>query len=154
MPGAVPAFREGPVTFVTNANATIVGGMLVESDGGTPALIRPAGAGSAVVIGVATNDSVGTAVSQVPTVPGADSPVVNVSIIDQYNAVATKGVWRLTYAAAATFGARLKAAANGQVTPWVSGTDNPELIVGVCYESAGVSGAGVVGLTRLAGLGA
>jgi hypothetical protein len=153
MPGAVPAFVHGPVTFVTNANAVIVGGQLVESDGGTPALIRPAGAGSATCVGVATNDSVGVSVSQVPTVPGTDSPVVNISILDQYNAIAMHGVWRLTYAAAATFGQRLKCAANGQVTPWVSGTDNPELIVGICYESAGVSGAGIVGLTRLAGLG-
>ena len=153
MPGAVPVYREGPVTFTTNATATIVGGQLVESDGASPALVRPASAGSLVCIGVATNDAVGASVSQVPTVPGTDSPVVNVAIVQPYVAVATDGVWLLTYAAAATFAARLKCAANGQVTPWISGTDNPELIVGICYEPAGVSGPSIQGQVRLQGLG-
>jgi hypothetical protein len=154
MPGAIPAFEEGPVTFTVNAADTVVGGQLVESDGASPAFIRAASADSQKCIGVATNDGVGVSVSQVPTVPGTDSPVVNVSLVDPYVAIGTRGVWRLLYAASATFGARLKCAASGQVTPWVSGVDNPELQVGICYEPAGVtvSGPAVAGQTKLINL--
>jgi hypothetical protein len=46
----------------------------------------------------------------------------------------------VTYAANCTFGTLLKAAANGQVTPWVSGTDtNPATIVGRCTQPGGVT---------------
>jgi hypothetical protein len=151
MTSVLPRYRHGPVTFTVNAAATITGGMLVESDGASPALVRPASAASQVCLGVATTDGVGASVSQTFTLPGSP-PTVNAGTYPNFVAVDCTGVYPLTYTAAATFGARLKCAANGQVTPWVSGTDNAELIVGICYEPSGV-GIGAVGATRLALMG-
>jgi hypothetical protein len=48
---------------------------------------------------------------------------------------------RPTAAGAIAAGARLKTAASGQVTTWVSGTDAADLLVGIALEAA--SGAGV-----------
>jgi hypothetical protein len=154
MAGVVPRYDDGPVTFQCSDSASIVGGMLVESDAGSPAKVQPASAGSQVSIGVATNDTVGVSVSQVPTVPGTTSPSINAALLPPYVAVASDGVYPVRYAATTAFGARLKCAANGQVTPWVSGTDNAELIVGICYEPGGVtvSSGFVVGAMQLSGL--
>jgi hypothetical protein len=52
------------------------------------------------------------------------------------------------YAAAATFGQRLVAAANGQVTPAGAAPDARE-VIGVCYEEAGVSTVGATGAVLL-----
>ena len=149
--GIVPRYQEGPVTFPVGTAVTA--GMLVETNGASPAALQPASAGSKLVIGVATLDAVPAATSQTPTVPGWSGPSINVSPLPPYTSVATEGVWQLTFAANASFGARLKAAAGGQVTPWVDGTDDPAMVVGVCYETAGVTfvSGGSPGAVRLAG---
>ncbi len=54
----------------------------------------------------------------------------------------------MKFAANTTVGAKLKAAANGEGTPWVTGTDGAEKIVGECAEAAGVT-SGAVGLARI-----
>jgi hypothetical protein len=153
MAGALPAYQHGPVTFTVAAAGSVVGGILVESDGASPAGIRAASAGSIKVIGVCTNDAVGPSFSQTPTDPGTTSPVINAALLPNQVAVAASGVWRLLYAASATFGQRLKAAANGTVTPFAGG-ETPDELVGICYEPAGVTfvSTPVLGLTRLAGL--
>jgi hypothetical protein len=114
-------------------------------------MVQPASADSELVIGVATVDAVPTTTDQTPTVPGWPGPSINIAALPPYTAVAAEGVWPCLYAADAAFGDRLKAAATGQVTPWISGTDNPELIIGICYEPDGVT-ATHFGATRLAGL--
>lgn len=151
--GIVPSYEEGPVTF--QVSAAVAAGLLVESDGGSPAMCRPASAGSELCIGVATLDAVPTTTSQTPTVPGWPGPSINAALLPPYTSVAARGVWLLQYAASCAFGDRVKCAAAGQVTPWIFGTDNPELIVGICYEPAGVtfSSPGTLGQTRLCGLG-
>jgi hypothetical protein len=148
----VPRFQRGPVTF--QVSTAVLGGMLVQADGGSPAMVQPAGAGSQLVIGVATVDAVPTTESQVPTVPGWPGPVINIDTLPPYTSVAADGVWPCLYAANCSFGDRLKAAANGQVTPWVYGTDNPALIIGICYDNLNVTyvSPGTVGRVRLVGL--
>jgi hypothetical protein len=145
MPGVIPRYQKGPVTFT--ANAAITGGQLVDpAAGGT---VAPAAAGSNVCLGVAVTDAIPAATSQAPTVPGA-SVAVNLSPIGQYVGVASEGVWPVTYAASATFGQRLITAANGQVTP-AAATPDARQVIGICYEPAGVtvSGTPVVGAMLL-----
>lgn len=137
MSGVHYTLQHGPDTF--EVNAAVIGGMLVEPDGST-GKIKPAAAGSTKVLGVAANDANPTG-TDTATNFANHRPHVAV----YYSPVDIK----VTYAGAATFGAKLKAAANGQVTPWVSGTDAADLIVGVCTEPAGVS-AGQVRRMRLA----
>jgi hypothetical protein len=153
MAGVLPIHEHGPVTFEVSAADAIVGGQLVESDSGSPAAVHVAGAGSILVIGVATNDAVGSSYSQTTTVPGTTAPTVNAALLTNYVAVAASGVYPLSYAASANFGQRLKAAANGTVTPFTGG-ETPNELVGICYEPAGVtvSSSAVVGAVRLAGL--
>jgi hypothetical protein len=139
VPSVLPLYDRGPVTF--EANATIVGGQLVEPDAAT-GRIKPAASGSTIVLGVATSDAVPTSVSQVPTIPGV-TVAINASPLSQYVAVAGEGVWQLTTTLAVLFGARVKVGTvAGTVSPWISGTDASNLIVAVCYEPAGVGAAG------------
>jgi hypothetical protein len=148
----VPFFEHGPVTFPVSA--AVLGGQLVMSDGANPASVIPAVAASLLVIGVACNPAVPTSESQVPTVPGWPGPTINLSPLDQYTAVAAQGVYPVYFGASAAFGQRLKPAANGTVVPWVSGTDSVELIVGICYDTHGVTyvSTPLRGQVRLVGL--
>jgi hypothetical protein len=141
MPTVIPRFDNGPVTFT--AIAAVTGGQLVDAVAGG---VQPAGAASNVCCGVATTDAIPIGTSQVPTVPGITTSI-NASPLPPYVAVASDGVWPLTYAAAATFGQRLVTAANGQVTP-AAATPDARQIVGICYEPAGVA-LGAVGATLL-----
>jgi hypothetical protein len=141
VPAVTPRFAAGPVTFA--AIAQVAGGQLVDAAAGG---VQPAGAGSMVCVGVAVSDAFPAATSQAPTVPGA--PVaVNLAPYPNQVAVANKGVWPLTYAAAATFGQRVITAANGQVTPAGAAPD-ARSVVGVCMEVAGVA-SGAVGATLI-----
>lgn len=130
MAGVRPNMERGPATYV--ANVAIAGGQLVMPDtGGT---IKPATAGATSVIGVAADDAL-PASARTATNFATFRPEVAV-----YSAPAEVPV---TFAATTLFGAKVKAAANGQVTPWITGTDAADLIVGRCTEPAGVSAAGV-----------
>lgn len=142
MPGVVAKYEHGPVTYAVSG--TVTGGTLVEAHTGSK--IRTAPAGSAKVLGVALTDAVETDASSGTTSYGA--PFVDASFPGPYTAVAACGVFKLTFAANAGFGVTLKAAASGQVTPWVSGTDAADLIVGRCVEPAGATASGT-GLVQL-----
>lgn len=126
MAGTYPYQQDGPATFTVNA--TVTGGQLVMPDS-TTGKVKPATAGAATVLGVALSDAspagTGTNLDF-----GTNRPTV---------AVQRGADCRVVYAANAAFGVRLKAAASGQVTPWVSGTDAADLIVGQCMEPAGVT---------------
>ena len=136
MTAVTPRFAAGPVTFTVLS--PVVGGQLLD---GAVGGVQPSAAASTVCVGVATSDAIPSTTSQTPTVPGA--PVaVNLAPYPAQVAVAVKGVWPLTYAAAATFGQRLITAANGQVTPAGAAPD-ARSVVGICMEPAGVALGGV-----------
>lgn len=137
-----------PDTPTYSATETILIGKLVEARSG--GVVGVAAAGSVVVLGVAehsvlaadagtTSEADGTVITDLAQV-GPYNPYVSVGV----------GIFVVQYAAAATFGAALKAAASGAVTPWVSGTDAANLIVGRCVQPGGVSGAGAA-LARITG---
>lgn len=135
MAGAVPVYQEGPVTY--EVNAVVVGGQLVIPDG-TTGKVKPSTLTAATVLGVATKDAVPVGTDQNSTVPNSLT-AYNVSPISQYVAVASDGVWMLKASAALAFGVTVKAAANGQVAAWVSGTDAADTIVGRVVEPGGIS---------------
>jgi hypothetical protein len=106
-----PIYQPG-VAWSSTASATITGGQVLEVSGsGT---VGPAAVGSTKVVGVAAFDA------------AANSLVT----------VHRGGVQELTAAATITAGQTLKAAAAGQVTPWVSGTDLTDLVVGTALTGA------------------
>jgi len=153
MSGVLPRYQHGPVTFNVSPADAVVGGQLVESDGLTPAGVHVAGASSILVIGVASNDAVGASYAQTATAAGTTAPVINAALLPNQVAVYASGVFGLLYAASAAFGQRLKAAANGTVTPFTGG-ETPNELVGICYEPGGVTyvSTPVLGQVRLAGL--
>lgn len=145
MGSILPRYRDGR-TY--EAVATVTGGQLVEARAGgidNPGC-GPAAAGSRKVVGVAQKDAT----------PGGNAPRQPVAgVLDQTLAPAEVTVYGggdgfvpVKYAAAAAFGDRVKAAADGTVTPWVSGTDGADLIVGWCAEKAGVA-QDATGLTKI-----
>jgi hypothetical protein len=145
MAGIHVSLTDDPITC--EVVEAVLGGQLVEcraaSAGATQRPVGVAAAGSVVAVGVALIDASPFAASGTPLVV-FPQPVAT--------AVAAQGeIPGVTYAATATYGARLKCAALGKVTPWISGTDNPALIIGYCAEPAGVSAA-ATGRVRLIGL--
>ncbi|QDK02219.1 scaffolding protein [Gordonia phage Samba] len=150
MPGIVQVTQGGPKTFTPADNQVIKGGQLVEAR--TGGRIGVAAAGSFKVLGVALTDAV--APEDFPGANGTDGigrPVVSLAPIPTTVAVAYAGTEvKVTYAADATFGDKLIAAANGQVTP-AGATPDARTIVGICTEPAGVDvSEKAVGLIRLA----
>lgn len=130
MSGTYPYMNDGPATFAVNAAVT--GGMLVEPDS-TTGKIKPCTAGSGKCIGVALTDAS----------PSGSGSNTDFSTNRPTVAVQRGADCRVTYAATAAFGAKLKAAASGQVTPWITGTDAADLMVGQCMEPAGVASGAV-----------
>jgi hypothetical protein len=135
MPGIIPLYETGPVTF--SVSEAITGGMIVEAapDGIT---VRVARAGSTACVGLALHDALPAGTSQAPTIPGV-SASVNAAPLPSYVAVANFGVFNLQYATAAVFGATLQAAAGGLVANLVTPPPDPTMIVGMCYQSGGVA---------------
>lgn len=115
----LPKFKPGEA-FTLTATATITGGQLVTVAG------APAAADSVTWVGVASRDVV------------SGQPV----------GVYTDCVQRLTAAGSLSAGTPVKCAANGQVTTWVSGTDNYDRYVGITLEAA--AGAASVVAVRMA----
>lgn len=141
MAGVIPRYERGPVT--REVAETVIGGQLVEAR--AAGKIGKAAANSKVVLGVATKDATPRATNQNTVDPITGLTMVNLTNITEHVAVGRGAFYPVTFAAAAAFGQKLKAAANGQVTPFVSGTDTEDMIVGRCEEALGVS-SGAVGL--------
>lgn len=132
MSGQTPRLsNQGPNTYAVSE--AVKGGLLCE--GFTDGKARLTRAGSTTCLGVSLIDAK-------PWVDPAstDSDGFDVINANPLPSEATVGFGRfvVTYAANCAFGKALKAAANGQVTPWVSGTDAADLIVGYCDEPGGV----------------
>ena len=139
----LPRFTDGPRTY--EAVEALTGGQLVEARAGgvDNAGCGIAGASSAKVLGVAQKDAS-------PTVGAPRTPtagVLDVTMAPAEVAVINDGFVPVKYAAAAAYGDRLIAAANGTVTP-AGATPDARLIVGWCAEKAGVALNGT-GLTRI-----
>lgn len=148
MPGIPIVTRGGPKTFTPANNEAIRGGLLIEARAASR--VGVAAAGSLVVLGVATNDA--QAPEQLVTTPTVDSFGRNVLSAAQFPitvAVVYGGdEVNVTYAANASFGQKLVAAANGTVTP-AGATPDARTIVGTCTEPAGVVvSTNAVGLMR------
>ena len=148
MSGSLPHYRLGPQSY--QVSATVLGGQLVTADGSSATTVSVAGAGATAVLGVAGNDA-SPIVSQAGNTTGYGDPLVDISVLPDYVSVyAAPGDLHVTYAANATFGALVKAAAAGTVTPWISGTDAAGLIVGRCTQPGGVTiSANAVGRMRM-----
>lgn len=154
MPAIHQRLKSGPRTYTPVE--PILGGQVVEARaagaitgiGGSGGPIGVAGAGSLLVLGVALTDAQPpSAVVTTPTVVNG-RPVLNAAVLPTSVAVADSGIEvPVTYAAAAVFGQKLIAAANGQVTVAPAGVD-PRAIVGSCTQPAGAT-AGAVGLMKL-----
>lgn len=131
MSGITPKFEQGPITYTVAEPVT--GGQLIEARTGN---VGVAAAGSLKVLGVALKDATNAAAAATDSYPLPSTvPVANDVVV------------RVTYAAAATFGQKLIAAANGQVTPAGAAPD-ARTIVGYCADPAGV-GAGATGLAYI-----
>jgi hypothetical protein len=139
---------------IYEATAVVNGGDLVIPSGSAtdPTLqgIAQAGAGALNVLGVAARraEPVG---SQNLTGTDADGyPIAYPNPVNNLTAVYKHCVTTVVYTAVAVpFGAKLKAAANGQVAAFVSGTDVPNACIGECRVVGGMGAGGGAGLAYI-----
>lgn len=136
MTSVVPRFMTGPETYTVAES--IDGGQLVEAR--TGGLVGVAAVSSAAVVGVALKPA-GLPVAHTSGTPLDVATAVGVP--NTVPVVTGPAVVKVKYAATAAFGARLAAAASGQVT---GASTNP--IVGWCAEPGGVT-SGSYGLVKL-----
>ncbi len=134
MSGVQPRYQNGPRTYPVAA--VIVGGQLVIPDATNKYNVNVAGAAATNVIGVALEDAA----------PAGTDPTTDVAAREVITPVACSVQVLVTYAAISATGDRLKAAANGQVTPMILGTDAPHLCVGTNVDPSGSVAAAAVGL--------
>ncbi len=122
-PGGYPVVEDTPSFTVSIA---VTAGMLVEPDGVTQ-MVKPATAGSLAVLGYAVTGAY----------PDGATPAL--TFIQQPSRVAVERnhIGWIKYAADTTFGAKVIAAANGQVTP-AGATPDARTLVGQCVEPGGV----------------
>jgi hypothetical protein len=154
MPGILPVFDKGPLTFsaTTVANGgNIKGAQLVEPDG-TTQRIKPASANSATCLGVALGDASASDYANVSTTDTWGNETINAQYPPNEVAVAWQGVYVLKVAAATAtvpFGALVKCAANGEVALHSQGgAATFDIIIGRCVEPGGIA-AGARGKINL-----
>lgn len=136
MPHITQKMEAGPLTFDVGTN-TVVGGQLVMSM--TGGFIAPTTSATTKCLGVALDDAkplAGQAVDGTVGVQGGGG--VTSAIVRSTTAVASEGVYRLTYSVAAAFGDLLVADTAGKVKPYTAGTTTFDQIVGRCVEPLGV----------------
>ena len=138
MSTVLPIYEYGPVTWPVVE--LVKGGQLVEA---RSAGVGVAAAGSLKVLGVARTDAIPTATSQDLT-NALGASVLNLSPVSPYVAVGRGAFYPVTFTAAAAFGDKLIAAANGQVTP-AGATPDARTIIGYCAALGGVA-LGAVGM--------
>lgn len=142
MPHIVEKFKLGPVTYNVGTN-TVIGGRFVVPDtvAGDGTIMHAGSAGATDVIGVALDDA--------QPLAGQSTSGANVSaaIVRPEVDVAHVGVFRLEYAATASFGDLLVTSDDGRVQPRAAETF--DAVVGRCVEPEGVALAGDRGKTRV-----
>lgn len=141
MSSAVQVFRSGPRTYAVTG--VVAAGQMVSADQTVTTngqeSVKVSAAGDLKVIGVAITDAA----------PAGTDSATDAAARPAYTTVASTGVvGPVTFAAASKFGDRLKAAANGQVTPFVDGTDtDPSLVVAInVTASVAANGTGNIEL--------
>lgn len=145
MPGVIPKFERGPVTY--EVNAVVRGGRLVEPDG-TTKKVKEATAGTTKCLGVATKDAKPRGSTTGTDEFGNDTiTMVNVT---EFTAVGgSNAIYPVTYSANASFGDMLVVTANGTVAPAGAAPDS-RTVVGQCREPGGVVVAtNPVGLAKI-----
>jgi hypothetical protein len=143
MSGVTPRYTvDAPITYTVKSDQAVVGGQLLEVV--TGGVVQPASAGSATVVGVATKNARGT-YNPYGTTSEGDFQMDASGVGNQVTA--ERGYFKVTFSANTTVGAKLIAAANGQVAP-AGATPDARTIVGECAEAGGVT-AGAVGLARI-----
>lgn len=157
MPGLLPTFDKGPLTFAATTVANggnIKGGMLVEPDG-TTGRIKPATANSAKCLGVAMGDASASDYANADTTDTWGNTMVNAQYPPNEVAVAYQGVFKLKVAAATAtvnFGDVVKCAANGEIQVGSQGgAATFDVVVGRCVEPLGIV-AGARGKILLGGV--
>lgn len=139
---------------VYEATVVIDGGQLViPATGATNAGVQGiavAGAGAQNVLGVAARRAEPVASQNLTSTDGDGYPVAYPNPVSELTTVYKRAVVEVTYAAvAAGFGVKLKAAANGTVTPLVVGTDADCIAVGECRVVGGMGAGGGKGFAYI-----
>lgn len=142
MSAVLPHYKQGPANY--QVSTLIFGGQLVENTtqtaGTTDLTVKPAGAASVHVLGVAGGDA-----NVIATQTGAANtygqPQIDISVLTDYVAVYYGGVdiW-VWYSAQCTPGIKLLATANGTVGPAGAGPAADQ-VVGICTHPGGVASA-------------
>ena len=145
MPGLLPTFDKGPLTY--SAEVNVLGGSLVEPfTGGTAAQnarIRPASALSETCLGVALGDAAASTYAPADSTDPWGNSIANMNPFPpNETAVAFQGVFKLKVAAATAtvpFGALVKCAAAGEVQLHSQGAAATfPMIIGRCVEPGGI----------------
>jgi len=139
---------------VYEATAVVNGGDLVIPSGTAVNAgkqgIAQAGAGALNVLGVALKRAEPVANQNLTSTDGDGYPVVYPNPVSELVTVVKARKVPVVYTASAVaFGAKLKAAANGQVAAWVNGTDSAAAIIGECRVVGGMGAGGGVGLAYI-----
>jgi hypothetical protein len=149
MPAVPQVTKGGPRSYVVVAGQTVTAGTFVEG-ATTGGRIRTAVAGSTRVLGVALQDAIAPEQLVTTATNNGGRPVLNMTTLPQNVAVAYGGVEvNVVFSAAVGFGEAVVVTAGGQAGP-APATPDARTIVGRCTSPNGVSGAGQVGLVRLA----
>lgn len=153
MAAVLPHYKQGPANY--QVSALIFGGQLVENTtqtaGTTDLTVKPAGAASTHVLGVAGKDA-NVLTAQTGTVNTYGATGIDLSVLDDFTSVYYGGVdiW-VWYSAAVTPGGKLLATANGCVGPAGAGPAADQ-VVGICTHPGGVAAAQLT--QQVGGLGA
>lgn len=137
MAGLRVHLEHGPETHLVSTD--LVGGTLVEVDGVT-GKVKPASAGSVVVLGLALGDAAATAGAVATTTDTWGRPTAGGLKPPNEVAVAYRGSWWIKNTSGGTlaYGARLIAGAGGTFV--ASGaTPDARTIVGIVIEPAGIA---------------
>jgi hypothetical protein len=128
MAGVHPKFTDTPITYPVNV--TVTGGQLVSADTSVIGVdaVKPSTAGDRPV-GVAMTDAL----------PVGSDVAGSTANAPAYCTVARECVIPVTYAAGAPFGALLKAAASGAVTPYLFTSAGRSVSDGVISNATGLT---------------
>jgi hypothetical protein len=152
MTAVEPHYKAGPANY--QVSTLIFGGQLVEhttqTAGTTDLTIKPAGAGSKAVLGVASKDA-NVLTAQTGAANAYGQPLIDISVLDDFTSVYYSGVdiWAW-YAGACAPGVLLVAGANGTVLTIGAGTFDQ--VVGRCVHPGGVAAGQLT--QQIGGLGA
>jgi len=145
MPGIVPKYKEGPITYPVSA--VVSGGQLVTVDAANPGKIKAAAAADTVILGVAATDArPASDADQAYTTPSG-YPAHDASVPGSLVAVHWFGCFELVADGPIGFGEAVQPAASGKVAKSSGGT-----VIGICVNAEGAA-SGERALIRLQMLG-